>query len=180
MRRLARSRACILCGDGVKHAMTLAITLGGGGSKGDFEIGALHYLYEQGRRPDILATTSVGSVNGLKLAEGEGAPDQGLAGLTAIWLGLRTPADFAEEAEWLLQAEPSIRFVRQYLLDVFLANAGPVEDDLALNDSLRELRQLELLASQQRLQGLGVGEQTDGLQALLGLHVAAGLLLPTR
>ncbi len=51
----------------------LAITLGGGGARGDFEVGALHFLYEHGLRPDILCTTSVGSVNGLKLAEDEGA-----------------------------------------------------------------------------------------------------------
>ena len=48
-----------------------AIVLSGGGTKGDFEVGAVRCLYEQGILPNILCGTSVGSVNALKLAEGE-------------------------------------------------------------------------------------------------------------
>jgi hypothetical protein len=48
----------------------LGVVLGGGGARGDFEVGALQFLYERAMRPELLCTTSVGSVNGLKLAEG--------------------------------------------------------------------------------------------------------------
>jgi NTE family protein len=59
--------------------MTVAICLSGGGSRGDFEIGALEFLYEQGIRATIICATSVGSVNAAKLAEGEDAnnPNRG-------------------------------------------------------------------------------------------------------
>jgi predicted acylesterase/phospholipase RssA len=64
-----------------------AIALSGGGTKGDFEVGAVRYLYDNGVHPKILCGTSVGSINALKLAEGEGAPTgvaghvRGIAGL---------------------------------------------------------------------------------------------------
>ncbi len=35
--------------------MMSAIALSGGGAKGDFQVGALRYLHDQGVRPDILA-----------------------------------------------------------------------------------------------------------------------------
>ena len=61
----------------------------------------LHYLYSAGIRPDILCTTSVGSVNGIKLAESETGPDKGLAGLTAMWLSMTDHTDFFVPAGWL-------------------------------------------------------------------------------
>src|SRR5690242_8965466 len=54
-----------------QHTGGTAIVLSGGGTKGDFEVGAVRCLYEQGIFPKILGGTSVGSVNALKLAEGE-------------------------------------------------------------------------------------------------------------
>jgi NTE family protein len=51
--------------------MTTALSLSGGGSKGDFQLGAVRFLYRvRGVRPDIIIGTSVGSINGAKLAEG--------------------------------------------------------------------------------------------------------------
>jgi len=76
-----------------------AIALSGGGTKGDFEVGAVRYLYDNGVHPKILSGTSVGSINALKLAEGEGAPTgapghvRGLAGLEQIWHSLKNDAD---------------------------------------------------------------------------------------
>src|SRR5262245_54551157 len=81
--------------------MTTAIALSGGGANGDFEVGVLRFLYDIGVRPDILSTTSVGSVNGLKLAEGEGAADQGLEGLERLWLGLMRNEDMYRREAWL-------------------------------------------------------------------------------
>lgn len=81
-----------------KHDAGPAIVLSGGGAKGDFEVGAVRCLYNHGIRPKILCGTSVGSVNALKLAEGEDTPSaqgqppaghlRGLAGLEKMWLGL--------------------------------------------------------------------------------------------
>jgi hypothetical protein len=67
----------------------VGFVLSGGGSKGDFQVGALHFLQRQGWQPDVICGTSVGSVNGLKLAEMEGSAEHGLAGLTRLWLSLR-------------------------------------------------------------------------------------------
>jgi len=84
------------------HAMGPAIVLSGGGAKGDFEVGAVRCLYNNGIQPKILCGTSVGSVNALKLAEGETSPAptptpaghvRGLAGLEKIWLGLNVDQD---------------------------------------------------------------------------------------
>lgn len=95
--------------------MTIAIALSGGGAKGDFQVGALRYLYDQGVRPDILCSTSVGSVNAIKLAEGEDWFDgsQGLRGLEASWATLRESGDMFEEEAWLHDPDmlPSVRDV---------------------------------------------------------------------
>ena len=46
-----------------------ALCLSGGGARGSFQIGAIKCLYEvYGFRPDVIAGTSVGAVNGIKLA----------------------------------------------------------------------------------------------------------------
>ncbi len=51
--------------------MTTAIVLSGGGSRGDFQLGAITALYEAGIRPDIICATSVGALNALMLTQGE-------------------------------------------------------------------------------------------------------------
>ena len=71
----------------------VAFALAGGFAHGSFEVGAVRYLYDQGIRPDILCGTSVGALNAIKLAEGEGDPSQGLPGLESLWLGLRRTSD---------------------------------------------------------------------------------------
>ena len=82
--------------------MTVALVLSGGGARGDFEVGAVQYLYETGMRPEIICTTSVGSINGLKLAEGEvHGPNRGLRGLVSIWLSLQDDTSMWEEEKWL-------------------------------------------------------------------------------
>ena len=54
-----------------------ALALSGGAAHGDFEVGVVQYLYQHGLKPKIICGTSVGAINGLKLAEGE--PDRLLA-----------------------------------------------------------------------------------------------------
>jgi predicted acylesterase/phospholipase RssA len=80
---------------------TPGIALSGGASHGDFEVGAVRYLYDNEIRPKVLTGTSVGSINALKLAEGEEdgkgskVPGhiRGLPGLEAIWHSLRQDSD---------------------------------------------------------------------------------------
>jgi hypothetical protein len=79
-----------------------ALALSGGAAHGDFEVGVVRYLYDKGLVPKIICGTSVGSINALKLAEGEpkGAATadsdghiQGLSGLIAIWKALKVDND---------------------------------------------------------------------------------------
>jgi predicted acylesterase/phospholipase RssA len=97
---------------------TTALVLSGGGAKGSFELGVVQYLYAHGAHPHIICSTSVGSVNGLKLAEGEGSADQGLQGLTKIWLNMQTDSDMYVEDDWF-QNSP------QWIRDALNDNFGP-------------------------------------------------------
>jgi NTE family protein len=88
--------------------MPTAIVLGGGGARGDFEVGAIRYLYEIGWRPDIICGSSVGSINGVKLAEGKGLDQNGadkameaLRGLEQIWLDMKQNEHMWKEESWL-------------------------------------------------------------------------------
>jgi predicted acylesterase/phospholipase RssA len=65
--------------------MRIGIVLSGGGSHGDFEVGALSALYNRGIRPDVVAGTSVGAINAVAIAQGEG----GLSQLRSIWFSLQ-------------------------------------------------------------------------------------------
>lgn len=155
-----------------------AIVLSGGGAKGDFEVGVLHYLYSTGIRPDVLCTTSVGSVNGLKLAEGETGPDRGLSGLTAMWLAMTDYTGFFAEADWLLGQSTPIRWFRQFALDFAAANPTPTEDALTVNPALTALRLAEAEAVAARRDAIGVQRELAGAEALAGLALGSSLLLP--
>jgi len=89
----------------------IGIALGGGGTCGDFEVGALLYLYEQGIRPDVICGTSVGAIGAAKLAEGEGGPNQGLQGLRSLWLGMRRNEDMYVPDTWLQSIDPELRAI---------------------------------------------------------------------
>jgi NTE family protein len=155
---------------------TRAIVLSGGGSKGDFEVGALNYLYGAGIRPDLLCTTSVGSVNGLKLAEGETGGTAGLAGLTNLWLSLTNYSDFFQERAWMLDQSIPIRWFRQFCLDFAAMNPPSVEERFAVNEFLQQLRDAETAAVAGRLAAIGLGAELEGLQRLGYLTIASGLL----
>ena len=88
--------------------MWMGIVLGGGGSRGSFEVGALEFLYGRVIRPDIICGCSVGAINAAKLAEGEGNSTQGLQGLRRLWLGLQTKNDMYLEEAWLNEIDPNI------------------------------------------------------------------------
>jgi predicted acylesterase/phospholipase RssA len=103
-----------------------AIALSGGAAHGDFEVGVVRYLYEHGLKPRIICGTSVGSINGLKLAEGEpdgpAEPDvdrhiPGLVGLIAIWQSLRVNDDMYRKLD-------PITKIKNDLLGALIAKAG--------------------------------------------------------
>ncbi len=108
--------------------MPLAIVLSGGGARGDFEVGALELIYERGFQPDILVGTSVGAINAVKLAEGEGAPDQGFQGLKRIWLSLLFNSDMWEPEPWISEVSP--RFRQALINGEPLVIPGPPGDPL--------------------------------------------------
>lgn len=82
------------------------LALSGGGAKGSFQVGALRFLYEEKKiRPKVIVGTSVGAVNGVKLAEGEGRDsttaghESGFPGLLDQWRAIESNADmFIERA----------------------------------------------------------------------------------
>lgn len=65
----------------------LAFVLGGGGSRGALQVGALQALLEAGIQPDMLIGTSVGALNAALLASNPTL--DGLAHLKDIWLHVR-------------------------------------------------------------------------------------------
>lgn len=81
-----------------------ALVLSGGGATGSFQVGAVRFLYNNRFRPEIITSTSVGAVNGLKLAEGEGDdsdPNRGLQGLERLWLGMNSDSDMYVLDSWV-------------------------------------------------------------------------------
>src|SRR5260370_34274874 len=49
-----------------------ALVLSGGGATGSFQVGAVRFLYNNRFHPRIIALTSVGAGNELKLTQGDG------------------------------------------------------------------------------------------------------------
>ncbi len=77
--------------------------LSGGGSRSDFQIGALRYLYDRaGITPQVIAGTSAGAILGSVLAQ-SGEHDgqrRALDHLERIWRAMREDADMFTEQEW--------------------------------------------------------------------------------
>lgn len=92
--------------------MSDALVLSGGGSRGDFEVGALQYLYEGGYFASTVCTTSVGSVNGVQLARGGDSVTQKAAFLMlkSVWqTQMRFNSDLYDEAPWLAGVSAATR-----------------------------------------------------------------------
>src|SRR5262245_22770428 len=99
----------------------IALVLGGGSSKADFQVGAVKYLYqEKGVRPDLIAACSGGALNGAKLAEGG---DDAPARLEAIWRLLDKDSDMWQTESWLETLEPRLQ---QIATEALLGAAGVV------------------------------------------------------
>lgn len=103
-------------------ALRRGLALGGGGTRGDFQVGALLYLYdEKGFRPEAIAGTSVGSINSVDLVMGDDAatatsPARSAASrLAATWLSLTGNQDMWGEEPWLQAAKADVRRVLRSL-----------------------------------------------------------------
>ena len=79
------------------------LVLSGGGSRADFEIGAVRYLYDRvGVRPDVIVGTSAGSFLAAVLAQSAEPQDQrkSLADLERLWRGMRRNDEMFAANQW--------------------------------------------------------------------------------
>ena len=107
--------------------MPTAISLSGGGAKGDFQVGALRLLYDLGIRPDIVCGVSVGAINAARLADvappaGPAQKEASLRALEEIWSSLRTNSDMWVEEPWYRQLQRA----PQDALDFAVAALNPL------------------------------------------------------
>ena len=70
--------------NGCSMKKNLAFVLGGGGSRGAMQAGALRALIEGGYTPDLVCGTSIGAINGAFLAV-HGFNPEGLQKLEQVW-----------------------------------------------------------------------------------------------
>jgi hypothetical protein len=110
----------------------IALVLSGGGAKGDFEVGVVRFLNDQGIAPDIVCSTSVGSTNALKVCEGP----SGIPGLEAAWLSLLGNGDMYSREDWTKDSdiEPTLLSVARVLV-----SPPPTSPSLASISSLPKL-----------------------------------------
>ena len=109
----------------------IGIVLGGGGLLGDFQVGALKYLYKtrEVKEDEVacIAGTSVGAINAVILATVKGCVDR----LEQFWLqNVITPHDILEEEMWFEGVAP--------LFDKVL-RGGPLEHIGALHNLIKAL-----------------------------------------
>lgn len=100
----------------LEMAIRRGLALGGGGTRGDFQVGALQYLYnEKGFRSDAIAATSVGAVNAVELVMGDDPATattparSAVDRLAATWLSLTDNASMWGEQPWLKKAKAQAR-----------------------------------------------------------------------
>ncbi len=131
------------------------LALGGGGTRGDFQVGALLYLYDvKGYRPDAIAATSVGSINAMHLVMGDDPPSPGAparsaaARLAEVWRGLVDESSMWGEETWLTQAKAEVRrFIRSLSVEgLLLLPYAVVTGWLGAEDVFKEARKNGVVA----------------------------------
>ncbi len=107
----------------LRMVLRRGFALGGGGSRGDFQVGALRYLYDiKGIRPDAIAATSVGAINAAELVMGDSAAGNGAARLESVWRSLTGNSSMWLDEPWLVAAKADIRqLVRSLSLEGLLS-----------------------------------------------------------
>jgi predicted acylesterase/phospholipase RssA len=100
----------------LEMALRQGLALGGGGSRGDFQVGALLFLYERkGFRPEAIAGTSVGAVNAMDLVMGDDPGRSAAVRLRDNWLSLNTEDDMWREEPWLANLKQNVRTILRSL-----------------------------------------------------------------
>jgi NTE family protein len=118
----------LLVTDRIVFAMArrVALALSGGGARGDFEVGACRFLYDHGVKPETIVGSSVGAINGIKLAEGDQAIDR----LEEIWrTRLTFNWDMYLEQPWLAGIKDSK--VKEFFRDGVIGAASNVAGAVA-------------------------------------------------
>jgi NTE family protein len=114
-----------------------AFVLSGGGNQGVAQVGMLRALLERGHQPDVVIGTSVGALNGSRIAT---APDlESVERLEHVWLGLRGEDVFPGNAlrrAWNLLRRDDHLIANDGLRDV-IAAAGPARTFEELQVPLR-------------------------------------------
>ena len=142
----------------------VAFALSGGGSLVSFQVGALRYLWDLGLRPAIVAGTSGGAINALKMAEGELAKHRNPSlDLTVLWWGLSNSSSMFSEESWFKALKKEAPEIAANLdghvdrKDVAVAFVIPVlglvslvRDLLSLKNDLKKLEKLLANASRGR------------------------------
>jgi len=128
--------------------VTVGLVLSGGGARGNFQVGAARYLYERNVRPTVITGTSVGAINAVKLAEGEGAGNdetRGLRGLIRIWRDLQTTSDMWVEEDWYTKVK-NLDLMKTITKAVSVVTP-PFPNPLPFSDVIHVFRKLSDLGS---------------------------------
>ena len=123
-------------------SLKIGLALGGGGSRGDFQVGALRYLYDvKAIRPNAITATSVGAINAVELVMGDKPAGNGAARVEAQWRALVDDSSMWNYEPWLLQMSQAVRYIVRslswegllafpYTLVMWIGQGGAVQDIL--------------------------------------------------
>ena len=95
----------------------LGLVLSGGGAKGAYEIGAYRALRKLGKHPDIVTGTSIGSVNGVLIVQGD------LAKAVKMWKSMSFKTVY-DENTFQVCDNPAIAEVYAQYVKSFIAEGG--------------------------------------------------------
>jgi NTE family protein len=149
-----------------------AFVLSGGGNQGVGQVGMLRALLERGYQPDVVIGTSVGALNGSRIAT---APNlESVERLEHVWLGLRGedvfPGNAVRRAWNLLRRDDHL--IPNFGLRQIIAAAGPAPTFEELQVPLRVVA-ADLLTGEERVFVRGPLHV-----ALLGSAALPGILPP--
>lgn len=118
-----------------------ALILSGGGARGAYHVGVIQALVElgwmeDGRGPDILAGTSIGSINAAALASG-----RSVAELRAAWLHMHTEDVHRLSADLPPVTRPLLRFLLRSIL-TSQAHGGAGAGDLPPAEAVQSAQSL--------------------------------------
>lgn len=125
----------------VSMSLRVGLALGGGGSRGDFQVGALRYLYDvKGIRPDAIAATSVGAINAVQLVQGDTPAGNAAKRVEDEWRALVDDSSMWNFEPWLLNLSASSRhIIRSMSAEGLLALPYSVVTWIAHGSNISEL-----------------------------------------